>query len=75
VIEFVGPIENHVELARHRTRVALNHQEPFAVWRDIVTLVPVVNEKVRPVKKLVWGAERPIRPESHGDNSIPGYVE
>src|SRR5260221_13322042 len=48
LLRFAGPIENHVELPRHRTWVALNHQEPFAIRRDIVG---VRKEIVRTVKQ------------------------
>ncbi len=33
---FIRPIENHIELARYGTRITANHQESFAVRRNIV---------------------------------------
>jgi hypothetical protein len=44
-LQFSLPIENHVELSRHRPPVTLNHQEPFAVCRDAVAVETVVDHQ------------------------------
>lgn len=32
LLQALGPIQNYVELTRHRACAALNHQEALAVW-------------------------------------------
>jgi len=75
-VQLAGPVENHVELARDRTGVALNHQESLTVGRNIIALKWSIREQeIRSVKQFVRCANGAVRLDRYGHDCVLGQVE
>src|ERR1041385_3474471 len=69
-IQFFGPVENYVELARRRTRLALYHTDPVPVGRGSVGVGVESEEVVRPVEQPPGRAERTVGPHGHRHDGV-----
>src|SRR4051794_15818921 len=72
-LQFPVPVEDYVQLPGHRSGIATNHQQPFAIRCGIITMPEEV--VWRPVEQLSPRPRRAAGPNCRDHYRITSYIE